>query len=388
MCCLDVGSDMKLQSLQAAAFRAVSPGSGNCSPSLFDARFLIRHNGKVLGPSRTSGLRLSDLGFQEFDVLEIVPSLRGGGGDGGSTCAESRSCYLEMYAKKKPAKVDRQDEVFAKWTNCRLSAEALSPPCVVDKLGNVLNKEAVLKALQNKSIPGGLRHIRGLKDVMDVKLTEIPSVSEDALVRFHCPISGLEFNGNFRFFVMRCCGNVISQRALKELKSKSSCPMCFATVDAADRTPIYGTQEEVEELRKLMDDERARAKAEKKKEKDAAKAASVSASAGTGAASEDTRVLSSEMLERSPGEKDTEKLDRKVGSLVKKGAAASAASSDALKSQKREGEKLSSQAKRYKAPEHAPAGATKEVYASIFISSRKEEFKETYSCRSLPLGRN
>ena len=45
-------------------------------------------------------------------------------------------------------------------------------------------------------------------------------------------------------------------------------------------------------------------------------------------------------------------------------------------------------AKRFKAVDLAPANATKDVYASIFTSSRKSDFKETYSCRSLPLGRN
>lgn len=44
--------------------------------------------------------------------------------------------------------------------------------------------------------------------------------------------------------------------------------------------------------------------------------------------------------------------------------------------------------KRFKAVDIAPAHATKEIYASIFTSSRKTDFKETYSCRSLPLGRN
>lgn len=34
-----------------------------------------------------------------------VLRLRGGGGDGGSTGAESRECYLEMYLEKKPDKV-------------------------------------------------------------------------------------------------------------------------------------------------------------------------------------------------------------------------------------------------------------------------------------------
>ena len=45
-------------------------------------------------------------------------------------------------------------------------------------------------------------------------------------------------------------------------------------------------------------------------------------------------------------------------------------------------------AKRFKAADLAPANATKKVYASIFTSSKKSDFKETFTCRSLPLGRN
>ncbi len=52
------------------------------------------------------------------------------------------------------------------------------------------------------------------------------------------------------------------------------------------------------------------------------------------------------------------------------------------------GSDLVSVVKKYKASEHIPANATKSVYASIFTSSSKGTFKETYSCRSLPLGRN
>lgn len=44
--------------------------------------------------------------------------------------------------------------------------------------------------------------------------------------------------------------------------------------------------------------------------------------------------------------------------------------------------------KKYKAADKLPENATKAVYASIFTSSSKGTFKETYSCRSLPLGRN
>ena len=42
---------------------------------------------------------------------------------------------------------------------------------------------------------------------------------------------------------------------------------------------------------------------------------------------------------------------------------------------------------KWKAGEHVPDGATTAVYKSIFTSSSANQQKETYSCRSLPLGR-
>lgn len=48
---------------------------------------------------------LSEAGVTDGATLSVSSRLRGGGGDGGSTGAESRSCYLEMYAEKKPDKV-------------------------------------------------------------------------------------------------------------------------------------------------------------------------------------------------------------------------------------------------------------------------------------------
>lgn len=59
------------------------------------------HEGRTLDPRLTlAAARLAPGG-----TLELLPRLRGGGGDGGSTGAESRSCYLEMYAGKKRDKV-------------------------------------------------------------------------------------------------------------------------------------------------------------------------------------------------------------------------------------------------------------------------------------------
>lgn len=57
--------------------------------------------GRTLDPRAT----LAAAGVGTGSTLELLPRLRGGGGDGGSTGAESRSCYLEMYAGKRRDKV-------------------------------------------------------------------------------------------------------------------------------------------------------------------------------------------------------------------------------------------------------------------------------------------
>jgi hypothetical protein len=51
------------------------------------------------------GCTLLAAGLCAGSTLDAQLRLRGGGGDGGSTGAESRSSYLEMYAVKKPQKV-------------------------------------------------------------------------------------------------------------------------------------------------------------------------------------------------------------------------------------------------------------------------------------------
>jgi hypothetical protein len=48
---------------------------------------------------------LQEAGVKDGSILHQHLRLRGGGGDGGATGAESRSSYLEMYMEKKPDKV-------------------------------------------------------------------------------------------------------------------------------------------------------------------------------------------------------------------------------------------------------------------------------------------
>ncbi|CAL9180455.1 unnamed protein product [Musa hybrid cultivar] len=200
-------------------------------------------------------------------VLDLRLRLRGGGGDGGATGAESRDCYLNMYAIKKPDKVDPNETRLSKWTTCALSAEPLAPPVVVDRLGNLFNKEALVEALIHKKIPKEFSHIRGLKDMIPVHLTPNPSAVASE-TKFECPITGLEFNGKYGFLVLRGCGHVLSAKALKEVKS-SACLVCHKEFSESDKLVINGSADEVAVLRERIQEERGKLKERKEKKANA-----------------------------------------------------------------------------------------------------------------------
>ncbi|CAI6008039.1 unnamed protein product [Closterium sp. NIES-65] len=319
-----------------------------------------------------------------------------------------------MYAGRRPDKVDPRDTRVASWTHCHLSGEPLTPPCVVDLLGNVFNKEAVVRALVEKSIPVALKHIKGLRDVVGIQLTEIPGLDKKAHVRFQCPITQQEFSGSFKFVALRPCGHVLSARALKELPSPT-CLVCHAKFLETDQIPINGTEEEVEVLRTRMEEEQASRRAGKKK-KGAPPSSQVDvvatgndlkvAAVGgvDGVAVVDVRARSLEKKSTAAGVAAAGSLSPEgkafdAGGLVDKRGVKRKAAEGPTVGMKNTPEGVANKARpkgsdlvqvkhHFKAVDRLPAGASKDVYASIFTSSRKEDLKETYSCRSLPLGRN
>jgi hypothetical protein len=105
----------------------------------------VVYGGRTLDPRVSLAAAGVSGGAGGCPTLELLPRLRGGGGDGGSTGAESRSSYLEMYAGKKKDKADPEEERLARWTTCQLSGMPLQPPCVADDLGSLFNKDAVLQ---------------------------------------------------------------------------------------------------------------------------------------------------------------------------------------------------------------------------------------------------
>ncbi|KAE8674396.1 NADP-dependent glyceraldehyde-3-phosphate dehydrogenase-like [Hibiscus syriacus] len=224
--------------------------------------FYFALNGKPLSDSTI----LPTPEILHLSTLSLLPRISGGGGDGGATGAESRDCYLKMYAEKKPDKIDPNEKRLGKWLNCALSFEPLREPCVIDKLGNIFNKETLVEALLGKKLPKEFRHIKGLKDMINIKLSKISGKQADAAdgAMFQCPITGLEFNGKYRFFALKNCGHIVSAKALKEVKS-SACLVCHKEFVESDKMVINGSEEEVAILRERMEEEKAKTTMEKKK---------------------------------------------------------------------------------------------------------------------------
>ncbi|XP_009126796.1 replication termination factor 2 [Brassica rapa] len=303
--------------------------------------FSVALNEKPLNAST----RIKASNLPPVSMLAVYPRLLGGGGDGGATGAESRDCYLNMYAEKKPDKVDPNEQRLSKWLNCALSNEPLAEPCVIDLLGNLFNKEALVNALLLKRLPKQFSYIKGLKDMVNIKLADVVGFDGDTTsAKFQCPVSGLEFNGKYKFFALRGCGHVMSAKALKEVKS-CSCLVCHADVKDSDKIVVNGTEEEVGLLRERMEEEKAKLREKKGASKKSKNGVAVVVDAGV-----------------KVGKRQMDDVNVNGNGVT---------------------------VKKFKAGDAVPVNATKEVYASLFTSSKKKsDFRETYSCRSLPLGRN
>lgn len=90
-------------------------------------------------------------------------------------------------------------------------------------------------------MPKPLAHISSLKHLIDLKLERNPNYTEadpnDAAAapesRYHCPVTGADFNGRFRFVALRPSGHVVSERAIKQVDKFHVCACELETVTEA-----------------------------------------------------------------------------------------------------------------------------------------------------------
>ena len=96
------------------------------------------------------------------------------------------------------------------------SNEPLREPCVIDKLGTIFNKEALVEALLGKKLPKEFGHVKGSKDMIKVQLSLIPSIGDAGNVaKFQFLVAGLGLNGKYKLFALMNCGHILSAKALK-----------------------------------------------------------------------------------------------------------------------------------------------------------------------------
>lgn len=110
----------------------------------------------------------------------------------------------------------------------------LQLPIVSCSLGRLYSKESVLEGLLDRNtLPESAVHIKNLKDVKNLNLTPNPAFDGDKAEKgdgyndggkspYICPVIGLEMNGKYKFCFLWSCGCVMSERALKEVKSTVS----------------------------------------------------------------------------------------------------------------------------------------------------------------------
>jgi hypothetical protein len=146
-------------------------------------------------------------------------------------------------------------------STCSLTQRDFTPSTriVCDRIGWLYDKEALIKALLDKTLPVDFDHLTTLKDVVDVKF----DWNGESML---CRLSKRELNdGVTKSSVMWPCGCLLSNRFIEEIQAidSSECPNCSSKVDS--RVEVY-PDENVLEAQKLN----AVALRTKKKRKNAA----------------------------------------------------------------------------------------------------------------------
>jgi len=93
-----------------------------------------------------------------------------------------------------------------------------------------------------------------MKDVKEIVLTQNPSFQKSAnkgdayddvqSAEFNCPVLGVEMNGKFRFCFIWTCGCVMSERALREIKT-SVCHNCQKSFEEDDIIVLNPSEEDL-----------------------------------------------------------------------------------------------------------------------------------------------
>ncbi|XP_068982547.1 replication termination factor 2 [Bombus flavifrons] len=176
--------------------------------------------------------------------------------------------------KKKPEQKDKEAELAFKWRHCTIKQLPLQSPVVGCALGRLYSKESVLEGLLDRNtLPESAQHIKTLKDIKNLNLTSNPAFEGNKAKKgdcyiderkspYICPLIGLEMNGKYKFCFLWSCGCVMSERALKEVRSK----ICHQCQQPFTETDIVIINAEGDDL-KLMEENMTQRKTAQKRSK-------------------------------------------------------------------------------------------------------------------------
>jgi hypothetical protein len=151
--------------------------------------------------------------------------------------------------------------------SCALTGDALKAPVVSDAFGQLFNKLDVLEQLSSKSLPDAFAHIRGLRDLIDVKSQPPKADSDyvhgDGAPFCQCPLTGASFDGSEPFVVVRTSGWLMAQKAISEL-GEQALQDEYGPFKREDVVAAAPDPDDVREASRVLAEKRAAAKAKKK----------------------------------------------------------------------------------------------------------------------------
>lgn len=120
------------------------------------------------------------------------------------------------------------------WTECPLSHKPLLRPVVSDSVGNLYNKDSILKYLigaEDDDISSKADcdeilqgRVKGLKDVVELKFeidpeSESKKETESTGERWICPVTTKQLGPNVKSVYIVPCGHVFAEEAIREMKA-------------------------------------------------------------------------------------------------------------------------------------------------------------------------
>mmetsp|Transcript_21488 Transcript_21488/g.21608 ORF Transcript_21488/g.21608 Transcript_21488/m.21608 type:complete len:285 (-) Transcript_21488:33-887(-) len=146
-------------------------------------------------------------------------------------------------------------------------------------MGNLYNKEDLITALLNKTLNPSFSHIRGLKDIKELKLTAnknyLKSNNTEGIFQslYICPITRVEFNGILPFTLIWSTGYVLSEKAIREIGIESLQQEYgpFTDLDMIHLLPLSASHELSQQeriMRQRREREREISELKKKQKKD------------------------------------------------------------------------------------------------------------------------